>query len=44
VEMESPASPPVPASFATTSPDRQETTRSTVSVLAALALAMAIGP
>ena len=35
---------PVPASFATTNPDRQETTSSAVSVLAALALAMAIGP
>ena len=44
VEMESPASPPVPASFASTSPERQERTRSAASVLAALTLVMALGP
>ena len=43
VEVELPASPPVPASFANTTPEKQESRIRVVIVLAALRLVIALG-
>ena len=43
VEVELPASPPVPASFASTNPDKQERRIRVVIVLAAPRLVIALG-
>jgi hypothetical protein len=44
VEVEFPASPPVPASFASTTPEKQERRIRVVIVLTAPRLVIAVGP